>query len=409
LGAEDLYYNRRGQLTLLDLAYQLCPATTPVDERARRAILWSGAMAAVAGRPAIEQDTGNPHGGIVYLARLLPYLVDLFGSSLSAPERADAGRLLGQLGDPRPEALAADEMAFCWVPAGPFRMGSDPRRDRMAEKNETPQSQVDLPGYYVGRYPVTNAQFAEFVAAGGYGMERLWREARQAQVWSRGRVKAWNYDEPRDAPYGYGAPFNLPNHPVVGVTWYEALAFTRWLTGRWRDQGCLPEGWEATMPTEAQWEKAARGGLEIPARPAVFRASAGLRPDPGVERIPNPSPERVYPWDGECTPEHANYADANIGATTAVGVFPAGASPYGALDMSGNVWEWCLTKSRDGYSTPADDGLEGNDARVLRGGAFCHYARNVRCAFRYGDSPYYRVRSDGFRVVASPIIHDSDA
>jgi formylglycine-generating enzyme required for sulfatase activity len=407
LGAEELYYNRRGQEALLDLAYRLCPEKRPADARAQRAVLWSGAMAAVAGRELIEQDTDSPDGGHDYLERLLSHLLDIFGSSLPSPERADAGRILGQLGDPRPEVLAVDDMALCWAPAGPFWLGSDPERDPMASEDETPKNRVDLPGYYISRYPITNAQFAEFVAANGYGMERLWREARSAGVWSDGRVKAWGEDEPRDAPYDYGAPFDLPNHPVVGVTWYEALAFARWLSRRWRDQGRLPAGWEVTLPSEAQWEKAARGGLQIPSRPVVVWASAGLGADPAAALVPNASPERVYPWDGECTPERANYDETNIGATTAVGLFPAGASPYGALDMSGNVWEWCLTKWRKDYSTPADDSPEDDAARVLRGGAFGNDAWSVRCACRVRHLPYLRVRNCGFRVVASPIIHDS--
>jgi hypothetical protein len=99
LGAEELHYNRRGQYALLDLAYRLCPPGMPTVDKAQRAILWSGAMAAIAGRELIEQDTGSPEGGSVYLGRLLSHLLGLFESSLPPPERADAGRLR-RLGDP---------------------------------------------------------------------------------------------------------------------------------------------------------------------------------------------------------------------------------------------------------------------------------------------------------------------
>jgi serine/threonine-protein kinase len=265
------------------------------------------------------------------------------------------------------EAAIIPEAEMVLIPAGEFQMGSED-----GKSDEKPLHTVYLDAFYIDVYEVTNVRYAECVSAGDCTLP---------------------YDTSSYKRSSYYGNTEYANYPVIYVDWSQARAYCRWRGG--------------DLPSEAQWEKAARGGLEIPARPAVFRASAGLRPDPGVERIPNPSPERVYPWDGECTPEHANYADANIGATTAVGVFPAGASPYGALDMSGNVWEWCLTKSRDGYSTPADDGLEGNDARVLRGGAFYYNARSVRCACRIRFNPYYRYRNYGFRVVASPIIHDS--
>ena len=129
-----------------------------------------------------------------------------------------------------------------------------------------------------------------------------------------------------------GGVFDLPNHPAVTVTWYEAHAFCNWL-GKKLDMRIV-------LPSEAQWEKAARG------------------PD-----------GRTYPWGEKITPEHANYGDTGIGSTTTVGIFPKGASPCGALDMSGNVWEWCRTKWSDSHEGKSDDASEGTDARVLRGGA----------------------------------------
>ena len=131
---------------------------------------------------------------------------------------------------------------------------------------------MTLPAYFIGRYPITNAQFAAFVAADGYGAERFWTEACAAHVWQAGQVKGILDDSPRNSPFDFGEPFNLPNHPVVGVTWYETLAFTRWLTGQWQAQGIWPAGWALTLPSEAQWEKAARGGLRIPVEPVVTTA-----------------------------------------------------------------------------------------------------------------------------------------
>ncbi len=172
------------------------------------------------------------------------------------------------------------------------------------------------------------------------------------------------------APKKYGGVYDLPNYPVVNVTWYEAMAFCGWLSEK---LGC-----PVTLPTEAQWEKAARG------------------PD-----------GRRYPWGEDITPEHANYDETGIGTTTPVGLFPLGASPYGALDMTGNAWEWCLTRWREDYTEPADEDPAGEAPHVLRGAAYGKNAGFVRCACRYRTSPHVRVQDLGFRVVAPPVIHDS--
>ena len=173
------------------------------------------------------------------------------------------------------------------------------------------------------------------------------------------------------------------------MSWYEALAFTRWLTEYLQQEGVLAEGWRVTFPSEAEWEKAARG-----------------------------ADARIYPWGDELDPNRANYDDTGIGTTSAVGCFPSGASPYSVEEMSGNVWEWTRSlwgkdwiKSEFTYPYRPHDGRENIQAsddylRVLRGGSFNFSDNYVRAALRYGFVPYFRIDRIGFRVVLLP--HPSD-
>ncbi|MEA3309412.1 MAG: SUMF1/EgtB/PvdO family nonheme iron enzyme, partial [Chloroflexota bacterium] len=168
--------------------------------------------------------------------------------TLPAVERVAAGRALAKLGDPRPGVGVREDglpdMVWCEVPAGPFLMGSTDE-DKRAWDDEKPQhAQIISEPYAVSRYAITNAQYAAFVRVGGYAKARYWTSAAQKEVWNEGQVKARNDDEPREGPCDFGEPFNLPNHPVVGITWYEALAFCQWLTEILRKQGDLEPGQE---------------------------------------------------------------------------------------------------------------------------------------------------------------------
>jgi formylglycine-generating enzyme required for sulfatase activity len=284
--------------------------------------------------------------------------------------RAEAGRAVNWLGDPRPGVglnpeTGLPDIAWCQVPAGPFLMGSGDD-DGMAYDDENPQhhNETITQGYRVSRYPTTNAQYAAFVEAGGYQEWRYWTDA----GWVLKEVGKWA------GPVDRGEPFNLPNHPVGGVSWYEVVAFCRWLTEQLHQNGGLAADKEITLPTESQWEKAARG-----------------------------TDGQIYPWGNEPDPNRANCDDSGIGATSAAGCFPGGASPYGVEDISGNVWEWCRTKWEDNYENYQEDNdLEGGDLRVLRGGSFYGGQWYVRCAFRYRNYPQYRHVNYGFRVVAAP-------
>jgi hypothetical protein len=210
LGAEELLYNtRNGEQQLLYLAYHLLPDELS-SQQAQRAALWSGQMAALVGRRRIEGDRSLPNGGRAYLDRLLPRLVWLLSSGLNAVERCQAGDVLAQLGDPRFRAdawyLPAEPLlGFVEIPAGPFLMGSDTKRDPDAFDAEVPQHEVRLPRYFIGRYPVTVAQFRAFVEASGH--------------------------RPKDEASLQG----FPNHPVTDVNWDEVLEYCEWLTARLRE------------------------------------------------------------------------------------------------------------------------------------------------------------------------------
>jgi formylglycine-generating enzyme required for sulfatase activity len=373
LGAEELRYNRRSDKVLLNLAYDLAPIGRPETAQAWRAALWSGLMAALFRPVEIARVMQGPKSGAQYLARLIPTLVKMLEvEPLRAVERVEAGKALAKLGgDPRPgvglDADGLPDIAWCGVPAGPFLMGSRAEDELASDDEKPPYTYVIERAYSISRYPITNAQFAAFVRAGGYGERTYWTDA------------GWSWLEQGDVegPRDYGEPFNLPNHPVVGVSWYEAMAFCRWLAVVLSERGDLEAGQMITLPSEAEWEKAARG-----------------------------TDGQVFPWGEEADPNRANYTDTGLGTTSAVGCFPGGMSPYGCLDMVGNVWEWTRSLYRD-YPYDPQDGRENLEAgddvlRVLRGGAFDGHTRLVRCASRLRLYPVNHDGRRGFRVVVPP-------
>jgi formylglycine-generating enzyme required for sulfatase activity len=267
--------------------------------------------------------------------------------------RAAAGRALADLGDPRAEVMTVDGMELCRVPAGPFRMGSA-EDDELAWEDEKPEHEVDIPyGFSIGKYPVTVSQFRQYV------------EACQ--------------EKPEDLSSLRGSL----NAPVVDVSWYEAQAFCDWLTEKWRTAGAIELGWRVALPSEPEWEKAARG-----------------------------MDGRIYPWGENLDSELANYDETGIFEPSAVGCFPQGVSPYGCGEMSGNVLEW--TRSIDGVYPYPNRGearrhredLLAPGFRVLRGGSFLNDSWGLRCAARLRRSPASRYRVIGFRVVLLPFSSD---
>ena len=363
--------------SLWQLADALC-FREPDDPAADLADVWGAQIAAQA---LIETANLAKVGSANQrkLARVQQWLVKLLRDErLPATERALAGNNLATLGDPRFDAdhwhLPAEPLfGFVEIPAGPFMMGSDKQRDEQAFDHELPQHEVNLPGYYLARWPVTVAQFAAFVRASGH--------------------------QPADPNCLKG----IANHPVVEVNWHDAMTYSRWLNEQLRElarerlstANSLPESerrfWQGLadgslsvgLPSEAEWEKAARGG-----------------------------DGRIYPWGDPTDPQKANYADTGLGGTSAVGCFPGGVGPYGCEEMSGNVWEWTRSLFGDypypqeGPERQARENLNAPDNvhRELRGSAFLYNAGYVRCACRIGSSPVSRFDDVGFRVVVSPLV-----
>lgn len=238
----------------------------------------------------------------------------------------------------RPFNLFEPEMIL--IPAGEFTMGSDPTVDRHAQENEQPQHTLYLPNYYLAKTTVTNAQYATFVRSG--------------------------YDRPAHWESWQQPPGGKEHHPVVDVSWHDAIAYCHWLskvTGKFY-----------RLPSEAEWEKGARG-------------TGG----------------RVYPWGRQQDPKRCSSRESGADDTTPVGDYPEGVSPFGLQDMAGNVWEWCSTLLRTYPYNPNDgrEDLEADGPRVMRGGSWDSYHRHARCSCRFEYGPAFGFYALGFRVAVS--------
>jgi len=319
------------------LVNTLCPSERPAVRTPTNSD-WQ--VAEIAGAALAEIELAEKHdldeAHKVVLERVRRWLeACLTEGALSPVERANVGNTLARLGDHRPGVGTSNglpDILWCEIPAGEFIMGSD-----VGEPEESPKHFGRTGRYYISRYPITNASFQVFVdAEDGYRDDANWTPA--GLEWRKDRV----------GPDKYGREeFNLPNHPVVMVSWYEADAFCKWLTRRlrnrewpivdgqfaiwvWKEEEAailslpVPEGYVVRLPTQAEFEKAARG----------------------VDG-------RTYPWGEEedTDPDRANFDETGIGATCAVGMFPRGKSPYGVLDIAGNAWSWCGTLWQDNVTT----------------------------------------------------------
>ncbi len=333
--------------------------------------------------------------------------------------RAEAALALARLGRPEPDVLAAlrarrgdadqsvrqaataallhlgraDELGMARVPAGEFRMGtSEEQRRYLKDKygwdydwiaDEMPQRRVRLDEYYIDRTPVTNAAFAEFARASSYrttAEQEGWGYVYTGGKWQEMKGADWAH------PRGPGSRWeDIPDHPVVLVSWDDAAAYAAW-AGK-------------ALPTEGQWEKAARG-----------------------------ADGRLWPWGDEWDDARANTAGRLAGRsllkfddwnawwnsfdvlqygapTTPVGSFPQGASPYGLLDCAGNVWQWTADWYKPYPGSTYQSKNFGETRRVLRGGAWFNHPIIARAAYPTYDQPLNRVIYIGFRcVVVSPVI-----
>jgi serine/threonine-protein kinase len=245
--------------------------------------------------------------------------------------RLAAAEALGKIGGGQYWSLPHGEPEWALVPEGEFTMGDGDQAQRLA-----------VAGFSISRAPITNAQYQLFLHSTEHELPEGWA--------------------------GRRAPKGRESHPVVNVSWHDAIAYCRWLGAA--------VGKSISLPSEAEWEKAARGAQDA----------------------------RAYPWGdvfdaARCNVEH------QFGDTTPVGVFSGGASPYGCVDMAGNVWEWTRTPRGKDFPYSRDETARenieaGEDVlRVVRGGSWFTDLNAARCAYCYWLRPERRSANIGFRVV----------
>jgi formylglycine-generating enzyme required for sulfatase activity len=268
-------------------------------------------------------------------------------SAYSALVRLHAESGVAAVAEDKPVRMRGekDGSELALVSAGTFLYGSR-MDDKNAYSQEKPQQSLYLPDFYIGVYPVTNEQYKKFIDATG-------RRPPDKADYSSGGGPVWK---------GNSYPKDKAKHPVVCVNWDDACAYARWAGGR--------------LPSEVEWEKAARG----------------------VDG-------RIYPWGNDWDKSKCNSGESQIRGTTPVDAYQGGIGPYGCFDMAGNVWEWCFdwfseNNQRD-PEQPAKSPEKGS-RRVLRGGSWFSLPGRCRCAFRIGDVPGNRLGRVGFRVVFVP-------
>lgn len=279
--------------------------------------------------------------------------------------RQAAGARLGELGGPHLlDPYTGDAPIggyWCALAIGPFWFG-EVRNDG----TEQLQQMIQFYSCNIARFPVTNIEYGRFIDAGGYQPHQPWwntlmRTSLQSSLF--------------DAPRWWNDPtYNQPAQPVVGVCWYEAMAYCAWLTSQGHANGWLPLDALIRLPTWREWQRAARH-----------------------------SDQRCYPWgQAEPEPERANYQATQLERPAPVGCFPAGRANCGALDLAGNVLEWTATSQQQPQQSEPVIATDAADWMIVAGGAFHHGKQMLRCGFRASFDPAMRSFNQGFRIVCSP-------
>ena len=402
------------QIFAKDFLERLCPVAPPADDAGWRRVWLAGALL-----PGWRKETPEEDQDEALIKRINQRLMEVMDAATALrddqPARAAVGRVLAAVGDPRPGVgLGEDGLPdILWVPvpstakviaSGHYpnftglRLGTGAKPDKDARSNEqwpVDKAPFTLDDFELAAFPVTVKQFRPFVEQGGYAEDRFWsaegKRNRDNNGWQAPRLwddRAWM----------------VSNHPVVGLSWYEAEAYCHWLNAQ------LPAGQAVRLPTEAEWEWAARG------------------------------PEGwIYPWGDDWQAWRCNGDPSGIGRTSTVGCFPDGAAkwltqeipptplyqggkdgqppfakggqggfkmgvpgqwPANLHDMSGNVWEWMGSEYSDDYAkanTPASNAPSSNPLS-LRGGAWYGGPRNLRCSYRFRNYPFSWNNYRGFRL-----------
>jgi formylglycine-generating enzyme required for sulfatase activity len=317
----------------------------------------------------VERQQANVWASVVALGNdTVDFVISNWASTLQ--ERAELGRTVARLGDPRP-GVGLDPATglpdIIWgeeIPAGTYTIGDNKRSREDEQPREIRITGVEV--FHLARYPITNAQFQSFIDAPDWDNPDWWEGIPKSE--KRFSKPEWPY----------------ANHPRERVSWYQALAFCKWLTAKLHG-GLLPnlpiapdevEKYVLTLAHEYEWEVAARW------------------PNEAVQ-------ERIYPWGTEFEAEKANTSEGGISQTTAVGIYPSGKNAaLGLYDLSGNVWEWCRNRYDEPDGDQDPDKIDmGSGRRVVRGGSWDGNSSLARAAIRLQSHPDGRYFGLGFRVV----------
>ncbi|HJQ27403.1 MAG TPA: SUMF1/EgtB/PvdO family nonheme iron enzyme [Blastocatellia bacterium] len=306
----------------------------------------------------------------------------------SPKARAEMAEAVGQFGDPR----LTHVNRWVTIPAGRYWRGSSAA---VAQADEQPDGWIEISEFRVQRWPVTVAEYRLFVELGeGYANARWWDD----EGWR------WLKTQPnKSGPVNWEWQLErASNTPVVGISWWEAQAYCRWFSKA--DNG-LPIGWSIRLPTEAEWEKAARGGEFL------------------ADSVANEDPRREYPWIGPFDERSVNSSEGEwLASVTPVGCYPKGNGPYGTWDQAGNVWEWCAdwyhpwAYQQSGALDPVVNdptnvpkvpffSRQHNrthlvHCKVIKGGSYNTDANFARVSCRKRLEPVRRLDDQGFRCVA---------